>query len=166
LVEQGTNCVTVNLFDTLDGRVTWDCHGDVNCAPGTVFDYRDKLCPQFDQALSALLDDLQRRGLLDDTLVVATGEFGRTPRLNDHAGRDHWTGCWSALIAGGGVTGGAVIGASDDTASAPIDRPVAPAEITATMLGWFGIDGREHEVAIGSKAESLIPAEPLRDLWS
>jgi uncharacterized protein (DUF1501 family) len=164
-IERGTNVVTVNLFDSLHGRVTWDAHGDAECAPGTVYDYRDTLCPQFDQALSALLDDLRQRGLFDDTLVVATGEFGRTPRMNDHGGRDHWTGCWSALIAGGGVTGGAVIGASDHTAAAPIDRPVSPPEITATLLGWFGIDGREHEVAIGKKAESLIPADPLRELW-
>jgi uncharacterized protein (DUF1501 family) len=166
LVEQGTSCVTVNLFDTLHQRVTWDCHGDAACAPGTIADYRDTLCPQFDQALSALLDDLQRRGLLDDTLVVTTGEFGRTPHVNPNGGRDHWTGCWSALVAGGGVTGGAVLGASDHTASAPIDRPVTPPEITATLLSWFGIDGRGCEVAIGKKTEALIPAEPLRELWA
>lgn len=165
LIEQGTSVVTVNLFDTLHGRVTWDCHGDATCAPGTVYDYRDTLCPQFDQALSALLDDLERRGLANDTLVVATGEFGRTPWMNETRGRDHWTGCWSALVAGGGVTGGAVIGASDETASSPIDRPVSPSEITATLLGWFGIDGREQEVAIGDRAEALVPADPLRELW-
>lgn len=164
-IERGTSVVTVNLFDSLHGKVTWDCHGDPDCAPGTVYDYRDTLCPQFDQALAALLDDLDRRGLLEDTLVVATGEFGRTPRVNEHGGRDHWTGCWSALVAGGGTTGGAVIGASDDSASSPIDRPVSPVELTATMLAWFGIDGRSHEVAIGNRAEALIPAEPLRELW-
>jgi len=165
LIERGTSCVTVNLFDSLHDQLTWDCHGDPGCGPGTVCDYRDSLCPQFDKALSGLLDDLQRRGLIDDTLVVATGEFGRTPRLNDHGGRDHWPGCWSALVAGGGITGGAVLGASDDTASQPIDRPVTPPEITATLLGWFGIDGRGCEVAIGKRAEALIPADPLRELW-
>ena len=141
LVEQGTRCVTVNLFDSLGDRITWDCHGDKNCGPATLFDYQDRLCPEFDQAMSGLLDDLAQRGLLDDTLVIATGEFGRTPRVNDNMGRDHWPGCWSALVAGGKVCGGKIIGASDSTASEPIDRPVSPGEITATMLHWCGVDG-------------------------
>lgn len=165
-IEAGSRCVTVNLFDTLHQRVTWDCHGDVSCGPGTVFDYRDTLCPQFDQALAALLDDLGQRGLLDDTLVVATGEFGRTPRINEHSGRDHWPGCWSALVAGGRVRGGAVIGASDAIGSSPIDRPVSPAELNATLLGWFGIDGRGIEIPIGKSHGPLVPADPIYELWS
>lgn len=165
-IESGSRCVTVNLFDTLHQRVTWDCHGDVSCGPGTLFDYRDTLCPQFDQAMAALLDDLGQRGLLKDTLIVATGEFGRTPRINEHSGRDHWPGCWSALIAGGGVSGGAVIGASDAIGSSPIDRPVSPAELTATLLGWFGIDGRGIEISIGKSQGPLVPADPIYELWS
>jgi uncharacterized protein (DUF1501 family) len=164
-IERGTHCVTVNLFDALHQQVTWDCHGDASCAPGTVCDYRDTLCPQFDRALSALLDDLEHRGLLDDTLVVATGEFGRTPHLNDRGGRDHWPGCWSALVAGGGITGGAVIGASDATASTPTSDPVSPAQIPATLLEWFGIDGAKLTVEVDGRALPLIPAPPLRALW-
>lgn len=165
LLEQGARCVTVNLFDTLHQRITWDCHGDVQCAPGTVFDYRDTLCPQFDRALSALMDDLRDRGLLNDTLIVATGEFGRTPQINEHSGRDHWPGCWSALVAGGGVTGGAVIGASDAIASMPIDRPVDPSELTATLLGWFGLDGRSVEITHEKATLPLLTAAPLTELW-
>lgn len=166
LVEQGTRCVTVNLFDSLCDRVTWDCHGDKNCGPATLFDYQDRLCPEFDQALSGLLDDLAQRGLLDDTLVIATGEFGRTPRVNENSGRDHWTECWSALVAGGRVSGGLVIGASDSSASAPIDRPVSPGEITATMLHWCGVDGAAQAVDVGGQFVPLVPDSPIAELWS
>lgn len=165
-IEQGSRCVTVNLFDNLHQQMSWDSHGDPQCGPATVYDYRDTLCPQFDRALAALFDDLQQRGLWHDTLIVATGEFGRTPFLNDRAGRDHWPGCWSALVAGGGVTGGAVIGASDAIGSAPIDRPVSPSELTATMLAWFGIDGREVTVGNGTHSLPLLSAAPLYELWS
>ncbi len=164
-VEHGTRCVTVNLFDTLSERITWDCHGDVHCAPGTIYDYRDTLGPRFDQALAGLIDDLQQRGLWHDTLIVATGEFGRTPKINEHSGRDHWPACWSTLVAGGGVTGGAVIGASDAYAAEPLDRPVHPSELTATLLGWFGIDGRGIEFPIGKETVPLLRTEPLAALW-
>lgn len=139
LVEAGVRVVTVNLFDALVGVQTWDCHGRNTAVPTTLYDYRDTLCPQFDRAASALLDDLAQRGLLDDTLVVATGEFGRSPRINPHSGRDHWPGVWSALLAGGGVRGGQVIGASDAHAAAPACRPVDPAELHATLLQFFGL---------------------------
>jgi uncharacterized protein (DUF1501 family) len=165
MVERGTRCVTVNLFDALHQRVTWDCHADPQCAPGTLLDYRDTLCPQFDRALAALLDDLEQRGLLQDTLVVATGEFGRTPQVNDRGGRDHWTGCWSALVAGGGVTGGVVIGASDATASTPVSDPVSPAQIPATLLAWFGVDGQRVTATVEDRQVALMPAPPLRGLW-
>ena len=93
LVEAGVGVVTVNMFETVFNRVTWDCHG---ARPfSTLDDYARELLPTFDLAFSALLDDLDRRGLLDSTLVVATGEFGRTPRLNAAGGRDHWPGVWS-----------------------------------------------------------------------
>ena len=93
----------------------------------------------FDRALSALLDDLHDRGLLDSTLVVAVGEFGRTPKINDRAGRDHWNTCYSALLAGGGVRGGRVVGASDRRGEHPVDRPVTPADLGATILARLGI---------------------------
>ncbi len=92
-----------------------------------------------DRALSALLDDLHDRGLLETTLIVAVGEFGRTPKINDRAGRDHWNTCYSALLAGGGVHGGQVIGSSDRRGEQPVDRPVTPADLGATMLARLGI---------------------------
>ncbi|MEX0717540.1 MAG: DUF1501 domain-containing protein [Planctomycetaceae bacterium] len=148
LVECGVRCVTVNLFDTLAGQVTWDCHGRSDFSSGTLFDYRDELCPAFDRAMSALLDDLEQRGLLDETLVVACGEFGRTPRVNAHLGRDHWTSVFSGLLAGAGVPGGEVIGASDRQGAAPADRPVHLGELHATML---------HALRIESTASLSLP---------
>jgi hypothetical protein len=92
-----------------------------------------------DQSLSALLDDLEARRLLESTLVVAVGEFGRTPRINDKAGRDHWNLCYSALLAGGGIPGGRVIGASDRRAEHPVDHGVSPADLGATILDRLGV---------------------------
>ena len=124
--------VTVNMFDTVFNRVTWDCHGS---APfSTLDDYRRELLPTFDQAFAALIDDLERRGRLATTLVVAAGEFGRTPRLNASGGRDHWPGVWSVVLAGGGVRGGQVVGASDGHAAAPADRPVTLPDLLATLV--------------------------------
>ena len=140
LVECGVRCVTVNMFDSLAGQLTWDCHGRRTAEQGDLFDYRDTLGPQFDCALAALLDDLAERGLLEETLVVAVGEFGRTPRINEYGGRDHWPGCWSALIAGAGVEGGRAIGTSDAIASSPADRPIAPEELLATIYDRLGLN--------------------------
>jgi len=166
LIEQGTRCVTVNLFDSLTDRITWDCHGDKNCGPATLFDYQDRLCPEFDLAMSGLIDDLAQRGLLDDTLVIASGEFGRTPKVNENVGRDHWPDCWSALVAGGKVSGGKVIGVSDSCAAMPVERPVHPGEITATLLSWCGVDGAAQMIKIDDQDTPLVPHAPLWDLWS
>jgi uncharacterized protein (DUF1501 family) len=87
-----------------------------------------------------LLDDLEQRGLLSSTLVVAAGEFGRTPRINKYGGRDHWPQCFSVLLAGGGVPGGAVVGASDNYAAAPAVRPVTVPEFAATIYRLLGIN--------------------------
>jgi len=105
------------MFESVFNKVTWDCHGS---APfSSLGDYERELLPTLDVALSALLDDLRDRRLLDSTLVVATGEFGRTPKLNATGGRDHWPGVWSALAAGGGVFPcQTVAGASNSTAAA------------------------------------------------
>jgi uncharacterized protein (DUF1501 family) len=94
----------------------------------------------FDNAYSSLIEDLQERGLLENTMVLATGEFGRTPKLNPAGGRDHWTGCWTAVFAGGGVKGGQVVGASDEIGGAPKDRPVTPPEVAATVLHALGVN--------------------------
>lgn len=100
------------------------------------------LIPALDLALSALLDDLSDRGLLAETLVIAMGEFGRTPKLNTQGGRDHWPRVFSVLLAGGGVPGGQVIGSSDATGESPKDRPVTPADLAATIFALLGIDSQ------------------------
>jgi uncharacterized protein (DUF1501 family) len=141
LVEQGTRCVVVNMFDGIYDRVTWDCHATRGCLSGTLADYRRTLCPTFDVACAALLEDLHQRGWLAETLVIAMGEMGRTPYLNANGGRDHWPGCWSMLLAGGGVRGGQVIGASDRLASEPTRRPVSCAEVFASVCEAAGLQG-------------------------
>ena len=166
LVEHGTRCVTVNLFDSLKDRVTWDCHGDKSCGSATLFDYQAKLCPEFDQAMSGLLDDLSQRGILDETLVVATSEFGRTPYVNENMGRDHWPHCWSAIVAGGKVAGGKLIGSSDSSAAEPRERPVEPGELTATLLNWCGIDGAAQSITYEQETIPLVPHAPVAELWS
>jgi uncharacterized protein (DUF1501 family) len=140
LVECGVRCVTVNLFDSLVNQVTWDCHARAPWAPGTLYDYRDTLGPPFDQAVSALLEDLEQRGLIQDTLVVAAGEMGRTPYLNEFGGRDHWTTTGSAILAGGQVAGGATIGSTSRDGTTVVDRPVAYPELTATIYRHLGLD--------------------------
>jgi hypothetical protein len=98
------------------------------------------LCPRLDQGLSTLLEDLQQRGMLSSTLVVVTGEFGRTPTVNKYGGRDHWPRCFSVLFAGGGVPAGAVIGASDHHGAFPVNRPVTVPEFAATLYRLLGIN--------------------------
>jgi hypothetical protein len=138
LVESGTRFVTVNMFETVFDRTTWDIHGSAPFSPMSA--YHDHVGPMFDMAYSALLEDLHDRGLLSKTLVVATGEFGRTPRINPAGGRDHWPECWTMLMAGGGVKGGQIIGSSDKIAAEPKERPVSPQEVAATIYHALGID--------------------------
>jgi uncharacterized protein (DUF1501 family) len=103
------------------------------------------LIPTFDLALAALVGDLKDRGLLDETLVIAMGEFGRTPKLNTNGGRDHWPRVFSVVLAGGGVCGGKVIGASDRNGESPADRPVTPTDLARTIYTLLGIDP-DHEL--------------------
>jgi hypothetical protein len=136
-IEAGVRVVTVTAYQDVFRQTTWDCHGS---APfSTLDDYRRSVLPNFDAGFSALLDDLEHSGRLDSTLIVATGEFGRSPRLNAAGGRDHWPSVWSAVVAGGGVRGGAVLGASDAHAAEPADRPVPLVELHATMLRRLGL---------------------------
>jgi hypothetical protein len=163
LVEAGVRVVVVNLCPKLYGEVTFDAHAHRTAAPATVFDYRDTIGPHFDRACSALLDDLHDSGLLRDTLVVATGEFGRTPQLNGSGGRDHWPHCWSALIAGGGLPAGRIIGASDRFGERPAERPVSLAELVATMYGSLRIDPRSSILA-GEAERRLLDVDPVAEL--
>ena len=165
LVERGVRLVTVNMFETVFGELTWDCHADGGALAVRLDDYRDTLCPMFDAAYAALLDDLAQRGMLDTTLVVAVGEFGRTPQLNPRGGRDHWPGCWSALLAGGGVRGGRVVGASDATGSEPRDRPVTPSELAATIYAALGVDPATPLPGPDGRPLPLADAAPVAELF-
>jgi uncharacterized protein (DUF1501 family) len=165
LVEHGVRLVTVNMFDTVFNEVTWDCHADGGSLAVRLDDYKETLCPMFDRAYTALLDDLDRRGMLDTTLVLAMGEFGRTPRLNPRGGRDHWPGCWSVLFAGGGVRGGRVVGASDSVGGEPKDRPVTPAEVAATVYHALGVGPAARLPGPDGEPMALADAAPVMELF-
>ncbi|MBM3801347.1 MAG: DUF1501 domain-containing protein [Acidimicrobiia bacterium] len=130
LVEAGSRFVTAAGYKFN----AWDTHGNNNK------NHRDELVPLLDQALSALLEDLEQRGLLESTVVLAMGEFGRTPTLNPGYGRDHWNHCWSLVLGGGGIKGGQVIGASDEKGAYVAERMVTMGDIYATIYKAFGID--------------------------
>ena len=131
LVEAGVRLVTVN-WQRDDAY--WDTHSN------NFVDHKTKLLPNLDRGFSALLEDLEGRGLLDETLIVWLGEFGRTPRINANAGRDHWAPCNTVLLAGAGIPGGQVYGASDRTAAYPLRDPVTPEDLAATIYHLLGID--------------------------
>src|SRR5438045_6448689 len=146
----------------------WDNHGGT-AVLGGISGYamlKEKYClPPLDRGLSALLEDLSDRGLLDRTLVVAVGEFGRTPKINPNQGREHWGACQSALLAGGGVRGGQVYGSSDKIAAYVKDNPVPPEDLLATIYSALGIapeaeihdrDRRPYRVVDGKPVEALF----------
>ena len=164
LIEAGVRYVTVNMFETVFDEITWDIHGSRPFSP--ISCYRDLVGPMFDNAFSSLLEDLSQRGLLENTLVMATGEFGRTPKVNPAGGRDHWPACWTSIFAGGGVQGGQVVGASDEIGGAPKDRPVTPAEIAATVYHLMGLD---LETFLPAQLGRIVPlvdnnAQPIKEL--
>lgn len=131
LVEVGVPVVQVNM-----GRVqNWDNHGNIFTT------LKDRLLPPLDQGVSALLDDLEDRGLLDETLVMMLGEFGRTPKINKDKGRDHWGPCFFGVFAGAGVQSGQVIGKSDDIGAYPVTKAFAPDDVGATVYEMLGIPG-------------------------
>ena len=134
LVEAGVPMITLYSFGNRD----WDTH-DKNFSQ-----LRDTLLPPMDRGVSALLQDLESRGLLDETLVLWMGDMGRTPRINGAAGRDHWSFCYSIMLAGGGIRPGHVHGSSDRSASYPAEHQVSPADIAATIYHCLGIDPRSH----------------------
>ena len=137
LIERDVRFVTVNMFETVFNEITWDIHGSAPFSP--ISCYRDLVGPMFDNAFSSLVEDLHDRGLLENTMVVALGEFGRTPKVNPAGGRDHWPQCWTIVMAGGPIKGGRVVGSSDEIGGAPQDRPVSPAEVAATIYHGLGI---------------------------
>jgi uncharacterized protein (DUF1501 family) len=130
LVEAGSRFVTAAGFPFN----AWDSHGENDK------NHRDKLVPVLDRGLSTLLEDLKQRGLLESTVVIAMGEFGRTPHLNPNFGRDHWPHCWSLVLGGGGIQGGQVIGASDERGGYVAEQMTTMGDVFATIYKAFGID--------------------------
>ena len=140
LVEAGTRFVTAAGYH---GN-SWDTHLANDKG------HRDRLTPPLDRALSALLDDLSQRGLYDSTLVVAMGEFGRTPHINPALGRDHWPGCWSLVLGGGGLQTGQVVGQSDEQGAVIVERPISIGDLFATVYKAMGIDWhKEYMTPVG-----------------
>ena len=157
LVEMGVPFV--NVYDFKQQGQNWDSHAD------NFQQHKNYLLPPADRAFAALIKDLDQRGLLESTLVIAMGEFGRTPRINAQSGRDHWPDCYTVALAGGGVQGGAVWGASDKLGSYPLSNPVTPADLAATIYWRFGLDpqmeihdplGRPYRIAEGAPLRSLF----------
>ena len=161
----GARFVTLNMFPTVFDAASWDCHAADGSLNTTLADYRDTVAPMFDAAFTGLLADLEQAGRLDRTLVVATGEFGRTPYLNAGGGRDHHPGCWTAIVAGGGVQGGRVVGRSDHLGGEPVDRPVSPAELLATVYHALGIPVTTTIPGPVGSPVRVIDAEPVAELF-
>jgi len=160
LVEAGSRFVTAGGYKAQ----AWDTHKDNNRL------HREELGPTLDQAFSALLEDLEQRGLLQSTIVLAMGEFGRTPHLNPDGGRDHWAECWSLIVGGGGVKGGRLVGASDERGAYVAERMVSMGDVFATIYKAFGIDwtkeymhpiGRPLKIANSLNDQTGAPIQEL-----
>lgn len=167
LVESGVKFVTVYFSNSIGGRKVgsggWDTHGFDNSRMYKIVDKYQ--LPMTDQTLPTLLDDLEHRGLLDDTLVVWMGEFGRTPEINKNESRDHWPQCYTALLAGGGVKGGFVYGKSDEKAKFPAEKPVKPEDLAATIYKLMGIDPGT-EIYDRNDRPLVIGGDPLNEIYS
>ncbi|MBL8799458.1 MAG: DUF1501 domain-containing protein [Planctomycetia bacterium] len=158
LIEAGVGLVSVYWhYEGPDDSPVWDTHQNN-------FDHlRRRLLPPTDAAIAALLRDLHERGLLDETLVICMGEFGRTPKVNKNAGRDHWGALQSVVLAGGGIKGGSVHGVSDRIGAQPADLPVSPADLTATLMHLLGIPA---ELEIQDRTNRPLRACDGKPLWS
>jgi uncharacterized protein (DUF1501 family) len=166
LVERGVRFVTVNTFITVFNEITWDIHGS---KPFTSIDgMKDIVAPMYDQGYSALLEDLFSRGMLDNTLVTSLAEFGRTPKVNPTGGRDHWPQCWTVAFAGGGVKGGRAVGKSDEIGGYPVEKPVQPKEIVATIFHALGLDLDTHLPGPAGRPFPLADfgTQPIRELFA
>jgi hypothetical protein len=171
LVEAGVRLVSIIwMYFMPNGRIAnvWDNHGNTP-GLGNITGYamlKEKYCiPPLDLAYSALLDDLAQRGMLEETLVVMVGEFGRTPRINSTMGRDHWGACYSAVLAGGGIRGGQVYGASDAHAAYVKDKPVAPEDLLATIYAAFGLSPDTEIYDRQQRPHRICDGRPLWELF-
>jgi Protein of unknown function (DUF1501) len=159
LVEAGVSLVTVNWHD--DGQNFWDTHGN------NFNRLKNDLMPPADRGFATLLDDLESRGLLEETLVVWVGEFGRSPRINRaNAGREHWARCYSAALAGGGVRGGHVYGASDRLGVDPALNPTTPEDLASTILWALGIDPEGEVVDPLGRPLKMGAGQPVTSLFA
>lgn len=156
LVESGVRLVTVNWARD---DAFWDTHSN------NFESLKNDLLPPFDRGFSSLIQDLETRGMLDETLVVCLGEFGRTPEINKNAGRDHWAACNSVVLAGGGVKAGYVHGKSDRIAAYPDEDPVSPEELAATIYHALGIPPPTMLFDAQSRPIPLCTADPVRALF-
>ena len=152
LVEAGTTCVTVNTG-------YWDHHDNIEKG-------LEELLPPLDQAIATLIEDLDARGMLDDVLVYCAGEFGRTPLINGHAGRDHWANCFTVTFAGGGVQGGRIVGASEKNGGDVADRPCTPLDVLATVYHALDIPLDTHfDDASGRPVSIVGSGQPIYELF-
>lgn len=162
LIERGVRFVTVNHrgWDTHENLYTRLKEGYTGAQTGV------GLIPTLDLAVSALIDDLKQRNLLDETLIVIMGEFGRTPKINTQGGRDHWPRVFSVAVAGGGIRGGQVIGSSDAVGESPVDRPVTPADLICTLYSLLGIDPASQLTTSDGRPIRLTTddAQPISEL--
>jgi hypothetical protein len=159
LVEAGVRFINVNDKISNGQLANWDSHEN------NFGRLKDDLLPPADRAFSALVEDLAARGLLDSTLVIALAEFGRTPQINPKAGRDHWPDCFSVVLAGGGLRGGCVYGASDRIGAYPAADPVSPGDLAATLFWRFGVDPGAVMRDLTGRPYRLAEGEPLHKLF-
>jgi uncharacterized protein (DUF1501 family) len=164
LIERGVRFVTVNMYQTVFSEITWDIHGS---KPFTNISEMSRLvAPNFDQAYSTLLEDLQERGMLSNTMVAAVGEFGRTPKINPAGGRDHHPGVWTVILAGGPLKGGQVVGESDELGYRPKTRPTTPGEVVATLYKGLGLDPHAELPGPQNRPLPLVDyaVQPIKEL--
>ena len=162
LVEAGVRLVQVNFIrhDNAKGGQGYDSHS-VPPNPPHLSWAKTELLPSTDNAFAALLEDLADRGLLDETLVLMMGEFGRTPRFNKNGGHDHWSQCYSLIMAGAGIPGGRIYGSSETIAAVPTSDPVSPEALLATLYHLIGLDPRSEIHDQQNRPYRLIEAEPV-----
>jgi uncharacterized protein (DUF1501 family) len=152
LVEAGSSCVTINTG-------YWDHHDNIE--PGL-----EQHLPPLDAAIAALVTDLDQRGRLDDVVIYCAGEFGRTPLINGHAGRDHWANCFSVLIGGGGIQGGRIVGASESRGGAVVERPVSPLDLLATLYQALHVPLDTHFADSTGRPVSIVGSgKPITELF-
>ncbi len=166
LIEGGVRYVTVNHFETVFNLTCWDMHADGGGLNNTYLDYERHLCPQFDLAFTALIDDLQQRGLLEETVVAVLSEFGRTPQVNARGGRDHYPNAWTNFLCGGNIRGGQVVGSTDKIGARPSNNPIEPPQILASIYHGMGIHLDTTMLpGPGERPIRLVDAEPIRQLF-